>query len=230
MSSVMRMSPRGIVQLASEEGLVIAPYYDVVRVLTVGVGHTAPAGPPRPEQFGMAPPKVGTDAYHQRLLELVRLFQADLQAYESRVRRALKVPVPQHVFDALVSFDFNTGGIFQASAVQMLNEGAPLADVADRLALWARPAAIIPRRSRECRLLEHGVYVESPKVAVQTTDGAGKLQGTVERLDGARLLRLLGQVPAGGFDAPQVQPVKADAEAAGTLWTRIVSFLGFNKG
>ena len=43
---MLNFSPRGIVALASHEGLVPGPYQDSVGVWTYGIGHTAAAGKP----------------------------------------------------------------------------------------------------------------------------------------------------------------------------------------
>ena len=40
----MRLSDKGIVEIAEHEGIVPAPYRDSVGVVTFGVGHTAAAG------------------------------------------------------------------------------------------------------------------------------------------------------------------------------------------
>ena len=44
----MHMTDRGLIALARHEGIVPAPYLDVKRVWTFGVGHTAGAGAPDP--------------------------------------------------------------------------------------------------------------------------------------------------------------------------------------
>jgi len=49
----------------------------------------------------------------------------DLNTYERRVNAAIKVSLKRHQFDALVSFDFNTGGIFKARLTQRINAGDP---------------------------------------------------------------------------------------------------------
>ena len=49
------------------------------------------------------------------LSEIFGIFTADLATFEKRVNKAVKVPVAQHEFDALTSFDFNTGGILSGT-------------------------------------------------------------------------------------------------------------------
>ena len=47
----MKMTDRGLLALARHEGIVPAPYLDVARVWTFGVGHTAAAGAPDPDRL-----------------------------------------------------------------------------------------------------------------------------------------------------------------------------------
>ena len=47
----MNMTDRGLLALARHEGIVPAPYLDVKRVWTFGVGHTAAAGAPDPARM-----------------------------------------------------------------------------------------------------------------------------------------------------------------------------------
>src|SRR5690554_8022217 len=102
----MKVSDRGLAFIAGHEGVVPYPYRDSVGVWTFGIGHTASAGAPNPA--GM------TRGVERPLEEVFATFRRDIAKFEARVNAAVKVPLAQHEFDALVSFDFNTGGIHRA--------------------------------------------------------------------------------------------------------------------
>jgi lysozyme len=96
--------------LVAHEGLVLRAYKCPADVWTIGVGHTAAAGPPAP-----FPGMVVTRQ------EAMDILDRDLRKFEQRVLRTVQVPLNQHEFDALVSFDFNTGAIHRAGFVSRLN-------------------------------------------------------------------------------------------------------------
>jgi GH24 family phage-related lysozyme (muramidase) len=133
----MKTSDAGIYALALHEGIVPAPYRDSVGVWTYGIGHTAAAGPPVPANMPKGMP-ADLDAALRHVFEV---FRADLPKYEEGVRRAVKVPVTQAQFDALVSFHYNTGAIGRASLVKKLNAGDVKGAAAGFMA-WVKPKEI----------------------------------------------------------------------------------------
>jgi lysozyme len=88
-------SERGIALIQQYESLRLDAYRDGGGVWTIGWGHTALARP------GM----VITRAEAERLL------RGDLETAEREVAKRVTVPLNQSQFDALVSFEFNTGGL-----------------------------------------------------------------------------------------------------------------------
>lgn len=162
-------SPQGIVALLSHEGIVPAPYFDSVGVLTWGVGHTAAAGAPYPNKIarGMPTDIMGT------VREAMTVFAADLKSYEAGVNRALKVDVAQHEFDALVSFHFNTGAVARAEVTRKLNAG-DRAGAAKAFMNWRTPKEIIGRREDEQELFRDGTYPDGP-INVWHANAAGKV-------------------------------------------------------
>jgi GH24 family phage-related lysozyme (muramidase) len=48
----MKVSRQGIIEIASDEGIVDMPYRDSKGIWTIRVGYTASAGPPDPSQKG----------------------------------------------------------------------------------------------------------------------------------------------------------------------------------
>ena len=160
----MKVSRQGIIEIASHEAIVDMPYRDSKGIWTIGTGHTASAGPPDPSQMprGRRIP----------LSEIFRIFAADLATFEKRVNKAVKVPVAQHEFDALTSFDFNTGGIDSATLVRHLNSG-DRAKAATAFMNWSKPPEIIDRRTKEMELFRSGHYSSSGKVNVYPADNNG---------------------------------------------------------
>ncbi len=184
--AAMTTSPDGLFALACHEGVVPAPYRDSVGVWTYGIGHTAAAGEPDPAKMLRGMP-VNLDSALQSVLAV---FRRDLAKYEADVRRALKVPVTQPEFDALVSFHYNTGAIGRASLVGALNGGDRAAAAAGFMS-WSKPAEIIPRRKAEQALFRDGTY-PTGSANVWQADAAGRVTWkAVTRLDKAQFLALM---------------------------------------
>lgn len=167
MSLAMSMSRRGAAMLIGSEAVVPFRYRDSVGVDTEGIGHTAAAGAPDPaaRPFGQEIP----------LVQVFRTFRRDLMKFEGRVNAALDVPVSQTQFDALGSFDFNTGGIHRARITREVNAGQ-LAAAAEAFDSWHRPPEIIPRRDAEKRLFRDGVYAHDGKATIYPADDRGRIQ------------------------------------------------------
>jgi lysozyme len=193
MQTTTRTTDRGQLALIRHEGIVPGPYLDVRGVWTFGIGHTAEAGPPDPATMPRGMP---TDT-QAGIREAFRLFRSDLAAYEAEVRRAVKVPLAPHEFDALVSFHYNTGGIAKAALTRHLNAGDRVA-AADAFLNWRRPASIIPRRESERDLFRHGRY-PGGSIPVWSVDPNG-------RVDVSRPIRRLTEAEALTFMRPQPAP------------------------
>jgi len=145
----MKTSQRGINDLILSEGLVTKAYKDSVGVWTIGVGHTAAAGPPAP--------KAGMTITRQ---EAIDLLAKDLGKYEATVNKVLP-DVPQHVFDGAVSFHFNTGSIAKATWPKLYKAGK-LKEAKSSFLTWNKPPEIIKRRKREAALIFDGTYATRP--------------------------------------------------------------------
>jgi lysozyme len=110
----MKMSSGGRKKLTAREGKRLKAYKDSVGVLTIGVGHTSMAGPPKVTS-GMTITSAESDA----------IFSRDLVKYENAVNKAVKVPLTQSQFDALTSLCFNIGptAFAKSTLVRKLNAG-----------------------------------------------------------------------------------------------------------
>ncbi len=168
----MRTSDQGIASLALHEGIVPFPYLDSQGIWTVGIGHTASAGRPDPARLPRG--------QRIEMIETLQIFARDLRLFEDRVTRAVKVDLAQHEFDALVSFDFNTGGIERAALTRFINQG-DRESAAEAFLNWMRPAEIAGRRRDEKRLFETGRY-PAGQIPVWRADDRGRLAGIKGRV------------------------------------------------
>lgn len=190
----MKTSPKGIAFIAAHEGVVTRAYRDVAGVWTIGVGHTAAAGPPKPAA-GMTITRE----------EAFAILARDLPAYERRVAVALGA-VTQPVFDGAVSFDFNTGAINRASWAKAFRAGN-LAAARDGLMQWTKAggrqiAGLVRRREAEARLIFEGTY---------GTDVPGATP------DAAAVLAYQKQLAALGFYRGPVDGIKGPATRAAVI-------------
>ncbi len=146
--------------------------------------------------------------------EAFRVFRTDLVAYEAAVRRAVKVPLAPHEFDALVSFHYNTGGIARAALTRHLNAGNRVA-AAEAFMGWLKPAAIRPRREAERDLFRDGRY-PTGTIPVWAVDRNGRVDFSrpIRRLTEPDALALL----AGSIARPTPQPQAVVA----TWWQRLI--------
>ena len=93
---------------------IVLPGQQVIGTLTIGYGHTSAAGPPK-VYIGQIIDEPTADA----------ILAADLASVEIEVGHLVKVPLNQNQFDALVSFQFNTGWLGHpgCSLLRALNSG-----------------------------------------------------------------------------------------------------------
>ena len=117
----MKTSTNGRQLIEQFEGLILQSYDDandrIVPVggsangtLTIGYGHTSAAGAPK-----VTPGMVITKQQADNILA------SDLGKVEADINKLVKVPVTQNQYDALVSFQFNTGSLGKSSVLTALN-------------------------------------------------------------------------------------------------------------
>jgi lysozyme len=194
----MKTSDAGIFALALHEGIVPAPYKDSVGVWTFGIGHTAAAGAPDPATM----PKGMPADLDRALARVFEVFRQDLPKYEAGVMRALKVPVTQAQFDALVSFHYNTGAIGRATLVKKLNAG-DVAGAAAGFMAWTKPKEITERRRQEQALFAKGVYPSGQVTVWGATPAGNVVWKPVKRLNMAQVLAMLH-----GKTEPKPEPAR----------------------
>jgi lysozyme len=174
----MSTSDKGLLALMVREGVALQAYLDTANppVWTIGLGHTAAAGDPKPVK-GMRISLAGA----------LSLFRQDIKAYERDVLSAVKVPLAQHEFDALVSFHYNTGGIKRAKLTSLLNAG-DRAGAANAFMGWVTPASIRSRRESEMRQFQTGDYGDLSTVLVYRGVNSKSQPAQAERVSTEGLL------------------------------------------
>lgn len=133
-------SAAGVRLLQMREGGRLKAYQDERGIWTIGVGHTAAAGPPIPQE-GMTLTETSMSL----------LFAADLKPYEEAVREGTKgATLHPNQFDACVSLCYNIGVYgFRGSSAALLIREARFQEAADHFLLWDNPPDLLPRRRAE---------------------------------------------------------------------------------
>jgi lysozyme len=145
----MILSEKGYETLHEREGLRLEAYLDTTGVLTIGLGHTSAAGPPKVYQ-GM----VITEE------EAEEIFRNDCETFRDEVALAVEVPLEQHEHDAVCSFLYNIGStnFLGSTFLERLNLGDKVG-AAEALLWWDQPPEVITRRNGEHRQFVNGEYV-----------------------------------------------------------------------
>lgn len=127
MNEGMKTSLAGLEFIARWEGCVLKPYKDVAGLRTIGIGHL------------IRPGEVFPDGVEITKAQAMNLLAVDVKKCEMAIASAIKVPLNQNQFDALVSFGFNCGvGVYTtSSACKSLNAGQYSA-VPELLLLWCK--------------------------------------------------------------------------------------------
>lgn len=141
------ISEEGLAHLKSVEGLRLESYQDTVGVWTIGYGHTGKLG-----DHDLGPGMVIDKAY---ALELLQRRLKD--EFEPAVNKAIKVPISQLQYDALVSFCYNVGvGAFAKSTLVKKINLRDFAGSAEEFDRWHKPIEITSRRNKEKAMFIRG--------------------------------------------------------------------------
>jgi len=205
----LRTSSNGLEFIARWEGVVLHPYMDIGGLWTIGVGHLIKLT----DSFStISNTKVkallaSRDRSHpnSELLisreEALEILSKDIKEVETAISFAIKVPLNQNQFDALVSFGFNCGtNVFRTSgACRALSAGNYNA-VAERLLDWSKVRingelrtnkGLLARRTSEGEL-----FNRTPVVPVDPNEVPTIVSWTKEiLLDTQTRLKMLGFYP-----------------------------------
>lgn len=209
----MKTSANGRKFIAKEEGNILYAYDDATEkrvpaggtvkgTITIGVGHTSAAGEPK-----VVPGMTITAEQSDQILA------NDLGKVEKQVSDLVKVPLNQNQFDALVSFQFNTGGLGKSTTLKKLNAG-DYQGAADAMLNWSKannnPTLLLPRRKRERELFL------TPSAAVVPEDKPSTTPKTVG----------VGTVLVGGVATAAAAPTDyVPWIIAGTFVLALIAFL-----
>jgi lysozyme len=124
----MTTGPKGLALIREFEGCELKAYKCPAGIWTIGHGHTTSAGHPAVKQGMTITAKEAED-----------ILKRDLAKFEKAVCEAVKVPLTQEQFDALVSFAFNCGptNLRNSTLLKKLNAGN-YAAVPSELNKWVK--------------------------------------------------------------------------------------------
>lgn len=144
----LKVSDKGIKFLKEREGEILRGYKDSVGLLTIGVGHLVLPGEP----YRLNKPITQAES--------TRLLRQDLVRFEKCVNSAVKVPINQNQFDALVSLAFNIGekAFNNSSVVKRLN-AKNYTGAAEAFLMWVnaggkKSKGLVTRRNLEKALFQ----------------------------------------------------------------------------
>jgi lysozyme len=146
------ISAAGVGFIKSWEKFSAVPYDDGYGYMTIGYGHKIKPG----ETFtSITEP------------EACALLTADLQPFVTIVNNALFVTQSQQQFDALVSFEYNTGAFPSSTLCRVINEGGSQPDaIRSQFMRWTNAAGrpsqgLVNRRTAEVAVYMDGNYVRT---------------------------------------------------------------------
>jgi len=150
-----KINEKGLSLIKQWEGLRLNAYQDSTGVWTIGYGHTTAAGKPYVHE-GLKITEQKTEAI------LVR----DLGQYERAVEDAVKVPLTDNQFAALVSFTYNVGAgaLKRSTLLKKLNKG-DYDGVPAELMKWTRAGKKKLKGLENRRAAEAGLWVQGEFVA-----------------------------------------------------------------
>ena len=153
---MLRVSSEGRKEITKHEGNKLEAYQDIVGVWTIGVGHTAAAGNPKPVK-GMRITMAESDA----------ILAQDLATFEKAVNNAVKVDLTQYQFDALVSLALNIGaGAFSKSTLVRKLNAKDYKGAAEQFLVWNKAGGKVVTGLANRRAKEKAWFERSSPVAV----------------------------------------------------------------
>jgi lysozyme len=183
----MQVSEKGRRLIEAFEGLRLEAYRDAIGVWTIGYGHTARAGKPVPAA-GLSISASVAD----------QILAADLHAVEKGVLVAIKRPMEQGQFDAMVSLAFNIGlGAFRSSSLARAFNRGQVFLAADAFRLWVRAGGDVLQGLAQRREAERQEFLfagsqDLPAAPVTLAHAVDHPHGLIQRLASRVELELAG--------------------------------------
>jgi len=154
---VMKISDKGIAELASYECICLKPYLDSKGVKTVGIGSTVSDIP------DLASWDWGKEI---SIAEGFTIYCKGLLKYEKALNDVLTATeISQALFDSLVSITYNIGynGLENHKFIKLINANASLASIVKAMAEYNEvdhkiTQGLINRRAKEAKVILEGVY------------------------------------------------------------------------
>lgn len=145
----MKTSLEGRKAIMRHEGVRLDAYRCPAGIWTIGCGHTTSAGPP-----AVTPGMTITAQESDEILA------NDLATFERVVNNAVKAPLMQNQFDALVSLAFNIGGgaFAKSTLVKRLNE-RDYRGAADQFTVWNKARGKVVRGLVKRRAAERALFL-----------------------------------------------------------------------
>jgi len=150
-----QIDKRGLDLVKHFEGLYLNAYQDSVGVWTIGYGHTGLT-----HKDGTV--KKGLTITEEKADELLR---HDMGHFGKRVNDLVTVPLNQDQFDALTSFDFNTGGLKDSTLRKKLNAG-DYTGAADEFLRWNKAGGKVLKGLTRRRESERNLFLGKEKYIV----------------------------------------------------------------
>lgn len=131
----MKTSQAGLDLIKEFEGFRAKPYLCSAGVPTIGYGST---------RYTDGTPVSLRDPAITEAVGLI-LFKDTLTTYEKAVTKAVKIPLEQYEFDALVSLCYNigVGNLVSSTLVRLLNEDEARIEVAGQFLRWNRANSVV---------------------------------------------------------------------------------------
>jgi lysozyme len=161
----MQITDEGLELIKQFEGFRARAYRDAVGVWTIGYGHTSMAGAPE-----VRPGSEVSQAEAETIL------RRDVEIFARGAREAVKVPLNDAQFSALVSFAYNVGlGNLRKSSVLAAINRKDFAAVPRRLQLWTKAGGrvlpgLVRRRGAEAALFASDAVVSALPAPVEQVE------------------------------------------------------------
>ncbi len=148
----MKLDAKGEKFLHDREAYRSKPYLDSGGVPTIAFGNTTYADGRRVTMMD----RPVTEA------EALALFKTVIVRYEKAVNNAIKVPMTQNEFNAMVALCYNigTGAFAKSTLVKLMNSNSPKADVAAQFLRWNKDNGKVVKGLTNRRALEAALFME----------------------------------------------------------------------